>query len=73
MWLTSRSCLWGVEVVWLTSAETTATTKEDVEHYRSRGLWTEEEMEETRRHGWLLDTGQNSSPHSSCSIWGEAS
>ena len=48
----------GREVVWLTSAETTATTDEDVEHYRRLGLWTEEEVEETRRHGWLLDTGR---------------
>jgi hypothetical protein len=48
----------GHEVVWLTTAETTATTEDDVEHCRSRGRWTEEEIEETRRHGWLLDTGR---------------
>ena len=48
----------GHEVVWLTTAETTATTEEDVEHYRRLSLWTEEEIGETRRHGWLLDTGR---------------
>jgi hypothetical protein len=48
----------GEEVVWLTNAETTATTEEDVEHYRRRGLWTEEEIEETLHHGWLMDTGR---------------
>jgi hypothetical protein len=48
----------GHEVVWLTTQETTATTDEDVEHYRRLCLWTEEEIEETRRHGWLLDTGR---------------
>ena len=48
----------GEEVVWLTTQETTATTDEDVEHHRRLGLWTEEEIEETRRHGWLLDTGR---------------
>ena len=48
----------GHQVVWLTRAETTATTDEDVEHYRWLGLWTEEEIEETRRHGWLLNTGR---------------
>ena len=49
----------GEEVVWLTSSETTATTAdEDIEHYRRLGLWTEEEIDETWRHGWLLDTGR---------------
>jgi hypothetical protein len=48
----------GLPVVWLTTAETRATTEEDVEHHRRRCLWTEEEIEETRRHGWLLDTGR---------------
>ena len=48
----------GHEVVWLTSAETTAATEEDIEHYRRTGHWTEEEIEETRRHGWLLNTGR---------------
>jgi hypothetical protein len=48
----------GHEVVWLTSAETTATAEEDVEHYRRSGLRTAEELEETRQHNWLLDTGR---------------
>jgi hypothetical protein len=44
--------------VWLTTAETTATTEEAVEHYRSRCLSTEEEIEESQRHRWVLDTGR---------------
>ena len=48
----------GHQVVWLTSSETMSTADEDIEHYRRLGLWTEEEIEETWRHGWLLDTGR---------------
>jgi hypothetical protein len=46
----------GLSVVWLTAPETTAATEEDREHYRRKCLWTEEEIEETRQHRWLLDT-----------------
>jgi hypothetical protein len=54
MWPMRRLCRWGTK----TTQETTATTDEDVEHYRRLGLWTEEEIDETWRHGWLLDTGR---------------
>jgi hypothetical protein len=46
----------GLSVISLTTAETTAATEEYLEHYRRKCLWIEEEIEETRQHGWLLDT-----------------
>jgi hypothetical protein len=48
----------GLSVVWLTRTETMAATEEDLEHFRRQGIWTEEEIEETRQHGLLLDTGR---------------
>jgi hypothetical protein len=51
----------GEEVVWLTNAETTATPEEDVEHYRRRGLWTEEEIEENAAP-WLADGHRADAP-----------
>jgi hypothetical protein len=40
----------GLPVVWLTSAETMAATEADLEHYRTKALASEEDIELTRQH-----------------------
>jgi hypothetical protein len=46
----------GQEVVWLTEDPSTDVTEEDLDHWRRVGGFTEVDLEETRRHGWLLAT-----------------
>jgi hypothetical protein len=48
----------GREVVWLTSGETPFCSEDELQYMAQRKRWTPEEIEITRRHGWLLDTGR---------------